>query len=154
MMRLAKLIATSLGIGYINNGKGAGTVAALFCCLVWYPVQVRGLFSTPATLAAIVLVCLLGVWSAAVVEREWGKDHNRVVIDEVLGMSVSLFMLPVTWKYVFLAFILFRFFDITKPLFIRKTESLPSGWGVMADDLLAGIYSNVLLQIVVKGNLL
>ncbi len=152
IMRLAKLIATSLGIGYI--GRGGGTVAAAFCCLIWYPVQIRGHFSSPLVLAAIVVLFLAGVWSANIVEREWGKDPSKVVIDEVLGMCVSLFMLPVTWKYVFLAFILFRFFDITKPLFIRKTESLPSGWGVMADDLLAGIYSNVLLQLVVKGNLL
>ncbi len=151
MMRLSKLISTSLGIGYI--GKGAGSVAAAVCCLAWYFIQIRGV-NTPATFAVITLLFFAGVWAASVVEREWGKDPNRVVIDEVQGMCVSLFMLPVTWKYVLLAFILFRFFDITKPLFIRKAEALPSGWGVMMDDLLAGICSNVILQLVAKGNLL
>jgi len=56
----------------------------------------------------------------------------------------------INWKYIATAFMLFRFFDITKPLYIRKAEDLPGGWGVMADDVLAGIYSNILLQIVVK----
>ncbi|RFM27619.1 phosphatidylglycerophosphatase A family protein [Deminuibacter soli] len=151
MMRFSKLISTSLGIGYI--GKGAGSVAAAVCCFAWYFIQIRGV-STPATFAAIVLLFFAGVWTASVVEREWGKDHNRVVIDEVQGMCVSLFLIPVSWKFVILGFILFRFFDITKPLFIRKAESLPAGWGVMMDDLLAGICSNVVLQLIVKSGLL
>lgn len=150
-MRFSKIISTSLGIGYI--GKGAGSVAAAVCCLAWYFIQIRGV-NTMATFIAIVLLFFLGVYTASVVEAEWGKDHNRVVIDEVQGMAMSLFLIPVTWKYLILAFILFRFFDITKPLFIRKAESLPAGWGVMADDLLAGICSNVVLQLVVKSGLL
>ena len=76
-----------------------------------------------------------------------------VVIDEVAGMCISLLFLPVTIKYVIAALILFRFFDIAKPLFIRKSEALPAGWGVMADDLLAGIFANLILQIVARFNL-
>ena len=92
---------------------------------------------------------MAGTWSANVVEKEWGKDSNKVVMDEWIGMSISLFLLPVNWGYMVAAFVLFRFFDIAKPLYIRKAESLPSGWGVMADDILAGIYSNIVLQIAV-----
>ena len=150
MMVTAKLISTCLGIGYIQ--KGAGTVAALAGCIAWYFIQVRGV-AYWISLAGILLLLLIGIWSASRVEKLWGHDSNRVVVDEWLGMWISLFMLPVHWKYLALSFVLFRFFDIVKPMYIRKAESLPSGWGVMADDLLAGIYSNILLQVVVKSGI-
>jgi phosphatidylglycerophosphatase A len=103
------------------------------------------------TATGIFILLLVGIWSASLVEKEWGHDSNRVVVDELLGMCISLFLVPVTWKYIAVAFVLFRFFDIVKPLYIRKAESWPGGWGVMADDLLAGIYSNILLQLIVKS---
>jgi len=87
--------------------------------------------------------------SADRVEEIWGKDHNRVVIDEVAGMCITLLLIPLKWQYTLIGLILFRFFDILKPFGIRKLEELPGGWGVMADDVLAGIYANVLLQLVV-----
>lgn len=146
-MFIAKAIATGFGIGYIR--KGAGSVAALICCGAWYLVQNSGM-SIVYTLAFILVLFFVGVWSSSVVEKEWEKDSNRVVIDELLGMCVSLFLLPLAWKYVVLSFILFRFFDIVKPLYIKKAEVLPSGWGVMTDDLLAGICTNLLLQIALK----
>lgn len=142
----AKLLASVLGIGYIQ--KGAGTVVALLCCVFWYlflPKQV----SLPVTLSGIVILFFVGVWSSGIVESDWGKDAHKVVIDELLGMSVSLFLVPIEWQYIILAFVFFRFFDIVKPLYIRKAERLPSGWGVMMDDLLAGIISNVLVQLIV-----
>jgi phosphatidylglycerophosphatase A len=147
----AKLISTSLGIGYIE--KGAGTIAALFFCGLWYLVHAGGI-NTLVTFAGILVLFFIGVWSSSVVEKEWGKDHNRVVIDEGLGMCVSLFLLPVQWKYIAIAFVLFRFFDIVKPLYIKKAEALPSGWGVMADDLLAGICSNLLMQLAVLSHII
>ena len=148
MMFAAKAISTCLGIGYIQ--KGAGTVAALGGCIAWYFIQGRGVEAWLTALAILALF-LIGVWSAARVEKAWGHDSNRVVVDELLGMCISLFLLPVTWQYIAAAFVLFRFFDIVKPLYIRKAESWPGGWGVMADDLLAGIYSNVLLQLIVQS---
>ncbi|HJW16853.1 MAG TPA: phosphatidylglycerophosphatase A [Flavisolibacter sp.] len=146
-MITAKLISTCLGIGYIR--KGAGTIAAFIGCIAWYFIQVRGV-NAVFDMVTILLLTMIGIWSASIVEAEWGKDSNRVVIDELLGMCISLFLVPVELKYIALAFILFRFFDIVKPLYIRKAEALPGGWGVMADDVLAGIYSNILLHIVVK----
>jgi phosphatidylglycerophosphatase A len=101
-----------------------------------------------------IAVIALGIWSSNKVEPIWGKDHNRVVIDEVAGMFISLLFVPVTMSYILTAFILFRFFDIVKPLFIRRLESLPGGWGVMADDILAGAYTNIIIQAVVWFNLL
>ena len=145
-----KLISTSLGIGYI--GKGAGTVAAVACCICWYLAWAGGYQLIPSLLITAGIVAI-GIWSANVVEAIWGKDHGRVVIDEVAGMCISLLLLPVTWQYVLAALVLFRFFDIAKPLFIRRLESLPGGWGVMFDDILAGIYANLLLQIVLLFHL-
>lgn len=148
MMFTAKAISTCLGIGYIQ--KGAGTVAALAGCIAWYFTGARGADGW-MNIIFILIILLVGVWSATVVEKQWGHDSNRIVVDELLGMCISLFLIPVSWKYIVTAFILFRFFDIVKPLYIRKAEALPRGWGVMADDVLAGIYSNILLQIVVKS---
>ncbi len=150
-MLFFKLSATSLGIGYI--GKGAGTVAAVACCICWYFAWVGGY--PPAILSVIItlLITILGVWAGNKVEPLWGKDHQRVVIDEVSGMCFSLLFLPVNVTYVLCALILFRFFDIKKPLFIRDMEHFNGGWGVMADDVLAGIYTNILLQAVVAFKL-
>jgi len=78
-----------------------------------------------------------------------GKRELGLVIDEVAGMCISLLWLPVNWKYVLMALVLFRFFDILKPLFIRRMEKLKGGWGVMMDDVLAGVYANVLAQFVI-----
>ncbi|SFA53410.1 Phosphatidylglycerophosphatase A [Pedobacter suwonensis] len=87
--------------------------------------------------------------SADRVEEIWGKDHNRVVIDEVAGMCITLLLIPLKWQYTLIGLILFRFFDILKPFGIRRLEELPGGWGVMADDVLAGIYANIILQLIV-----
>ncbi|MEO6981354.1 MAG: phosphatidylglycerophosphatase A, partial [Mucilaginibacter sp.] len=76
-----------------------------------------------------------------------------VVIDEVAGMCISLLFTPVELKYVITALVLFRFFDIVKPLFIRKMEKVPSGWGIMMDDVLAGVYTNLPVLAVVGFNL-
>jgi len=144
-MLFHKLIATSLGIGYI--GKGAGTVAAVACSVCWYLAYRNGYQPIPSLLITVAIT-LIGIWSSNVVAQIWGKDPARVVIDEVAGMCISLLFIPVSIKYVIAALILFRFFDIAKPLFIRKLEKFPGGWGIMLDDVLAGIYANIVLQIV------
>ena len=132
-------------------GKGGGTVAAAVCAVAWYLLFASGY--DPIVFIVTALVTVLGVWSAGEVEPFWGKDSSRVVIDEVAGMCVSLLFIPVTIGYVAAAFVLFRFFDIVKPLYIRRTEKLPKGWGVMLDDVVAGIYANILLQIWIQLNL-
>ncbi|MEL6867415.1 MAG: phosphatidylglycerophosphatase A, partial [Bacteroidota bacterium] len=74
-------------------------------------------------------------------------DPSKVVIDEMAGMWISLLWLPFSPLLLLLAFLLFRAFDIGKPFYIRQMEKLPSGWGIMMDDVLAGVYTNLLLQI-------
>lgn len=150
-MLLYKLISTSLGIGYI--GKGAGTVAAIACCVCWYLAWNGGYPPVWISIIITAFITLIGVWSSAVVEQIWGKDPARVVIDEVAGMCISLLFLPVSLKYLICALVLFRFFDIVKPLSIRKMELLPAGWGVMMDDVLAGVYTNILVSAIVAFKL-
>lgn len=143
-----KLIATGLGIGYIP--KGGGTVASVACCAIWYIAQFGvthpGGFSVFTPVLFTLLLIVAGIWSANVVEDQWGKDNYRVVIDEIAGMCISLLFMPITVKSLLAGLFFFRLFDILKPFGIRKLEKLKGGWGVMLDDVLAGVYANVLLQ--------
>ena len=150
MRWMAKWLATCFGIGYLQ--KGAGSVAALFCCAVWY---FSGSHKAPLAIQLLQIAVLFfaGIWAATLVEKDWGHDSNKVVIDEWMGMCVALFLVPVTWTTIIAAFILFRLFDILKPFFIRRAERFKGGWGVMLDDLLAGIYSNVILHLLIKSHL-
>jgi phosphatidylglycerophosphatase A len=146
-MSIAKLVSTFGGIGYIE--KGGGTVAAFVAAvLMYFALPGRDHFFMLPFITLAVFVA--GVWSANRVEQEWGHDSNKVVIDEVLGMCVAVLFLPLSLNRLAAAFILFRFFDILKPLFIRRAEKLPGGWGVMCDDLLAGVYANLLMQLLVR----
>ena len=146
MIKLHKLIATVFGIGYVE--KGGGTIAAVVCCMIWLLIP-AGDFTNSWQVLLTIAISVLGVWSGNVVEAMWGKDSNKIVIDEFAGMMITLLFIPVQFKFVLAGLILFRFFDIAKPLFIKKMELLPEGWGVMADDVLAGLYANILLQIIV-----
>jgi phosphatidylglycerophosphatase A len=151
MEKLHRLISTCLGIGY--TPKGGGTVAALACCIAWYFAWTGGNehFWGQGRQQLLVTAVLLiaGVRSAGKMEDKWGKDSSRIVIDEVAGMCLSLLFVPVRWQYLLTGLLLFRFFDIAKPLYIRKMEQLKGGWGVMMDDMLAGLYSNLILQVIV-----
>lgn len=149
-MGVQKAIAAAGGIGYI--GKGAGSVAAAAYCIIWLltPLSKIPLLE----LLVLLLVTAAGVMSANAVEKDWGHDSKRVVIDEVAGMMIALLFVPAQVKYAVTAFVLFRFFDIAKPLGIKKAENLPGGWGVMADDVLAGVYALLLLQLIIAVKLL
>lgn len=151
-MLFHKLISTGLGIGYI--GRGAGTAAAAVTCFFWYLFQfgsINDSFLIPSLIT--LAITIVGILSSSKMEMEWGKDHNRVVIDEIAGMCITLLFVPRSITYIFVGFLLFRFFDIVKPMYIRRLESLKGGWGVMGDDVLAGIYSNIVLQIVILTKL-
>jgi phosphatidylglycerophosphatase A len=149
-MLFHKITSTSFGIGYI--GRGAGTVAAAATCVVWYALGVTGINNYIPALVVTLLITALGIWSGNMVESIWGKDHNRVVIDEVAGMCITLLWVPVSPLNICLGLILFRLFDIFKPLYIKRLENLPGGWGVMFDDVLAGIYANLILQLFLRFN--
>lgn len=137
---VAVVLATISGIGYI---KGGGSIAAAIFCIVWYLLNP----SIETQLIVLVVMLAVGIWSADVSGRIWNKkDDIRIVIDEVAGMVISLLYAPRQISWYMPGYILFRFFDIVKPLGIKKVEKLPGGWGVMADDVLAGMYTLLLLQ--------
>lgn len=144
-----EMIATGLGVGHFPYGPG--TMGALLAILIWYPITTMANHTTwfLITLALILAFTLLGAWSSTVAERYWGEDPSRVVIDEVVGQWITLLAVPAvfSWWHVLAAFVLFRFFDIVKPLGVRKMENLKSGWGIMADDILAGCYGAILIYL-------
>ena len=144
-----KLIATSLGAGY--SPVAPGTMGALVAVAVWYALWLNFDYCTlQCTLAALIVVfTILGTWSASVSEQFWGEDPKRVVMDETVGEWIALLAVPVSghWGYVLAAFVLFRFFDIVKPLGVRSMECFKGGFGIMADDLLSGVYAAIVMLV-------
>lgn len=138
-----KTIGSVLGIGFLPKGGGSAAAAAYCFLMVFFPLN-----HIVKEIILLFIVLVVGVWSASEVERDWGTDSSKVVIDEVAGMMISVMFVPKKILYIIPAFILFRFFDIVKPLGIRRTEKLPSGWGVMADDVLSGVYTWILMMVI------
>lgn len=141
-----KLIATGLGFGL--SPFAPGTAGALLAVLLLYPISFFA-FPSYILIGLVVFFYFLGVAATNEVEKIWGHDPSKVVIDEVIGLWIAIIFIPITWQTALAAFILFRFFDILKPLGIRKLEAIDGGHGVMLDDVLAGIYANVALQILI-----
>ena len=144
MIRFHILVASVLGIGYA--GRGGGTLAAIFYCIIWYFLPAGYEYSNLQVLITLLLIAA-GTWSSNLVDKIWGKDSNKVVIDEVAGMAITLLFVPKNLWYLAIGLVAFRFFDIVKPLGVRKAERLPKGWGVMADDILAGLYALTVIQL-------
>ncbi|MGH9758436.1 MAG: phosphatidylglycerophosphatase A family protein, partial [Candidatus Acidiferrales bacterium] len=165
--RIAIFIATAGGLGRLPKAPGTwgsllGVAFAAFnfwqsgWTLRLAPPPANGSWQDPLPhanyflwqLLIAIVVSLFGVWAAQRAADYWReKDPQKIVIDEVSGQSIAYLGLltagPVAgyWKYLLLGFILFRVFDIWKPFPVRQAESLPGGWGIMADDWLAGIYA-------------
>jgi phosphatidylglycerophosphatase A len=143
MSRLAVAVATFGYVGFFPIAPGtAGSLAAL---VLYAFVRWVGL---PAfDLAMVVAVLVVGVWSASLTERALDqKDPGPIVIDEVLGMLITLMWLPLSIGGVVAGFLLFRIFDIVKPYPAARMESLKGGLGVMLDDAVAGVYGHLALR--------
>lgn len=142
------IIASGFGTGF--SPYAPGTAGAVLATIVWlilsFFVSSCPLFLI--TLALVLVFTVLGIWSANVLEPTWGKDPSRIVVDEMVGVWIALLAVDSgNLYYVLLAFVLFRLFDIFKPLGIRRMERLKGGWGVMMDDILAGVYSLLILLV-------
>ena len=137
-------IATFFGAGLGRPGPGTwGSVLAvlLWAAYAWlaHPTA-AGLMAATAT--GVVLSIALGVPAATIAAREAGReDPGFVVIDEAAGQWIALLFSPLDWKHALAALVLFRLFDITKPFPVRKLEELPEGWGIVFDDVAAGLYA-------------
>jgi phosphatidylglycerophosphatase A len=137
----ALIVATVCGAGYAPVAPGTfGSIAGL---LLWSVLP-----GTGALIAAIAVVFVVGTWSSSIAERHFGAvDPGPVVVDEVLGILITLVMNPVGWWGAFSAFVLCRVFDIIKPYPANRLERLHGGIGVMADDAMAGAYANLALRL-------
>ncbi len=144
-------VATFFGAGLGRPGPGTwGSVAAvlLWAAFAWraHPAPHALLI---ALLTAIAVAIVLGVPAATIVEREAGQtDPGFVVIDEVIGQWIALLGSPADWRHGLIALMLFRIFDIVKPFPVRKLERLPAGWGIVFDDVAAGLYAWVVASLI------
>jgi len=144
-------VATFFGSGFLKPGPG--TYASAITVLLWLGGSWLLYSNTRhlliATLIALALSIAFGIPAATRVARESGrKDPGFVVIDEVAGQLIALIAVPPDWPHAVLALLLFRFFDILKPQPIRRLEALPEGIGIVVDDLGAGIYALVCMQLI------
>ena len=145
MNRVALLLATAGYVGFFPIAPGtAGSAAGL----VVY-AAIRASHNPALEIAALVAILAVGIWSAGVVERTLGKDPGPVVIDEVLGMLVTLAFLNAGIAGVLVGFFVFRVFDVLKPFPAGRLEHLHGGSGIMLDDVMAGIYANLVLRLLI-----
>jgi phosphatidylglycerophosphatase A len=140
--RGALLLATAGGVGYVPFAPG--TFGSMVGVALW------AVLPSSWITQAIVIVALfvLGSWSGSVAEHHFGRtDPSQVVIDEVVGILMTLFLNPVGWAGALAGFLIFRVSDIVKPYPSNRFERLPGGVGVMADDAMAAVYANLALRV-------
>lgn len=144
MHGLIKFLATGFGLGYVPKMPGtAGSLLGLV--LVW---ALAGLNLGEYLLFTLVF-SLASIWISDQADKQFSvKDAPQIVIDEVAGIVVTFAALPLVPVTIVMGFILFRFFDIVKIPPIQQSQRLPGGWGIVVDDLLAGLFANIVMQIV------
>ena len=127
-----------------------GTAGSLVGVVVFYVLRAFG--GPFAEVAAILILFTAGVWAGSVAERHWKRtDPGPVVIDEVVGMLITLCWLPLTGLGVFVGFVVFRVLDVWKPWPAARFESLHGGLGVMADDAMVAIYGHLLMRVLIAA---
>jgi len=148
--RWAWVVGTFLGVGYMKPGPG--TYASVATVVIWWGAA-HGLHIGPHNLSALtflamIVVTAIGIPASTKVAIEAGrKDPQFVVIDEVAGQLFALLALSPTWMHGLIALVLFRLFDIFKPWPIRYFEKFKGGWGIMLDDVVAGFFAHICLQL-------
>jgi phosphatidylglycerophosphatase A len=145
MKHFISLLASGFGVGY--SPVAPGTLGTLIAIPVYYFLS-----EIPSPLYEITLIgfFFLSVWVSENAERLFGKkDDQRIVIDEIIGFLITMLWVPKTIRFVMIGFFLFRFFDILKPFPIRRLEKrFKGGFGVVLDDVAAGVYANIVLQFI------
>lgn len=154
MRRPAVLLATGLGIGWTPLAPAtAASLAVALILLALAALAPAALGPLPLGIAIVALIPV-AIWSSGAAERELGHDAHPIIVDEVVGMLVSVWGIarlnaPSPALLLAIAFVLFRFFDIVKPFPIRQSQRLPGGVGIVVDDLLAGIAVNLVVRLLV-----
>jgi len=140
-----RVLATGFGTGLSPVAPGtAGTLAGVLICLASYPLPWLFRFFFVVAISAV------SIYVAGEAEKLYkNTDDQRIVIDEIAGYQVAMLPVAVTGLNLLTAFVLFRLFDIWKPFPLKHFQKLPGGWGVVADDLGAGVYAGILMLIIV-----
>jgi phosphatidylglycerophosphatase A len=143
MDKIVIIFSSVFGLGYIRYASGtfSSLVGILFWVLFVPDIYIFQIF-------ALAVIFIISVLFSSLAEGIYNKkDDRRIVIDEVAGVWVSVAFLPKTFMFLFLGFLLFRMFDIRKPLFIGEVQKIKGGLGITIDDIMAGIFTNMILQI-------
>lgn len=144
---MTKFIGTGFFSGYFPKAPGtAGSALGLAC------IFIPG-FRDPFTIIpATIILFLIGGLAAEKMEKIYGQDPSIVTVDEIVGMWLSLWFIPFSYINIFLAFIIFRALDILKPYPAAIFDKRSGGWNIMLDDVVAGIYTNIIIQIALRIN--
>jgi phosphatidylglycerophosphatase A len=145
MKHFILLLATGFGVGY--SPIAPGTLGTLLAIPVYYFLSN---ISSPIYEITLIGFFFLSVWISENAEIFFGKkDDQRIVIDEMMGFLITMLWVPKTMRFIIIGFFLFRFFDILKPFPIRNLEKrFKGGFGVVLDDVMAGVYANIVLQVI------
>jgi phosphatidylglycerophosphatase A len=145
LSRFFLLLATGFGVGY--SPIAPGTLGTIITIPLYYFLSA---IRSPLYEITLIAFIFLSVWISENAEIFFGKrDDPRIVIDEMMGFLITMLWVPKTVRFIILGFFLFRFFDILKPFPIRRLEKrLKGGWGVVLDDVMAGVYANIILQLI------
>lgn len=142
--KVALCLSTWFGTGLLP--KAPGTFGTLGGAPLLFGMQYLGTISTGVCIGVFVLIA---IWSSGLTQRILGRhDPSEVVIDEAAGLLLTFFLVPLSWGGLILGFILFRLFDIFKPFPIKRLEKISGGKGIVLDDLLAGLYANLALRVI------
>jgi len=151
MNRFSEYLSTLFGIG--SFPKAPGTAGILFAAIVYFALPDQWFIGWQNSILALFLILvgsIISVFFISKAEVGLGHDNGKIVIDEFWGYFIAILFLPKTLIVIVAAFVLFRIFDIFKPEPVNALQKMPKGWGVMADDIMAGIYANIVLQIVFR----
>jgi phosphatidylglycerophosphatase A len=147
--RFAILIGSGVYSGYFPIFPGtAGSAAGVVLYLILVSLGVLGFGHSSGWIISVAVLFVVGVASAHRCEILFGPDNKRIVVDEVWGMLISLYALPVTWTWILAGFVIFRLFDIVKPFPARRAEKMGGGLAIMLDDGIAGAYTALVLHLV------
>ncbi len=151
MNKFSEYLSTLFGIGYFP--KAPGTAGTLFAAIVYFVLPDNWFYGWQNSIFALIIILIgsvISVFFISKAEEGLGHDNGKIILDEFWGYLIAILFLPKTLIIIIAAFILFRIFDILKPEPVDVLQKLPKGWGVMADDIMAGIYTNIVLQITIR----
>ena len=142
IIKISRIFATVFGAGYLPLAPGTwGSLAALPFCIILHPYMYLNF-------TVFLVLFIAGVFASDIVEKDSGeKDPGYIVIDEFACLFLVFVFIPLSIKSIIIGFLIYRAIDIVKLPPMKALENVPKGWGVMLDDLMSGIYTNLILQI-------